>query len=141
MKINPKILVIEDDKIFCKTIVSLLRKEGCDVESAFDGKRAVALAKSEVFDLIVSDVRLPGEKDGIETVEEIKSFNPGIKVFVMIMTGYADPDAPKRAEAAGVDDYIYKPFSMDTFLTSVKQYLLIIGLDREQKNIDDPGVP
>jgi len=118
-----KILVIEDDKTFCKTIVNLLQQEGYDVESAGNSEQALKVAENGTFDLIISDVRLPGKIDGIEVVRRIKTSEQGIKTVVIIMTGYTDEDAPKRAGAIGINEYILKPFSLDAFLVSIREHL------------------
>ena len=124
-----KILVIEDDDIFRRTLDNALSNEGYEVTGARDGTGAVELAKKQHFDLIIADVRLPGEVNGIEAARMVREICGDLKIIVIIMTGYADSDAPIRAIKAGVDDYVFKPFSIDTFLHNVKRNFQILNLN------------
>jgi CheY-like chemotaxis protein len=117
-----KILIIEDDKSMNEVLAETLEDEGHDVQSAFSGKHALSLAEQNVFDLAVSDVRLPGI-DGVETLAKLKQVNPNLKCIVI--TGYASADTPIRAIRLKVDDYLFKPFSLDYFLTSVERSLAL----------------
>ena len=127
------VLVIEDDELFLKTLISLLKKESYDVEGAKTGQEAIGIAKNKNFDLIIANVRLPGGMDGIDTVKAIKETKPNIKTLVIFITGYADQDAPVRAIKVGADDYIYKPFELEYFLHSVKRNLNIHKLEKQER--------
>jgi diguanylate cyclase (GGDEF)-like protein len=126
------VLIIEDDELFLKTLTNLLKKEGYEVEGAKTGPEAIEKAKEKYFDLIISDVRLPGGMDGLEVLKNIKDiYNYPNKMI--IMTGYADEEAPVRAIRLGVDDYIYKPFRTEDFLQAVSR---TIKISRLQKYVD-----
>ncbi len=133
MKTKGNILVIEDDEIFRSTLVKALKKQGYSVDGVADGEEALKLVKKKQVDLIVADVRLPGGMDGIEIVRKIKKVNADIKTMAIIMTGFADEAAPVRAIKVGVDDYIYKPFRLDSFLQSVENNLQALELERKEK--------
>jgi len=120
-----RILIVEDDKSMNEILVETLEDEGYEVESAFSGKHALSLAQRNSFDLVVSDVRLPGI-DGVETLSAIKEIAPSTKCIVI--TGYSSADTPIRAIRLKVDDYLFKPFSLDYFLRSVER-----SLAQEQK--------
>jgi putative nucleotidyltransferase with HDIG domain len=128
-----RILVIEDDEIFRKTLVKTLTRENYQVKGVEDGAKAIALFEQTGFDIIISDVRLGGEMDGIETVRRIKENQPDAKMRVIIMTGYSGEEAPIRAIKVGVDDYIHKPFKMESFLLSIKKNSRLLHYDREEK--------
>lgn len=98
----------------------LLEDEGYDVATASSGMEAIEKAKSESFDLVVSDVRM-AEMDGIETLSNVKKQQPDARSIVI--TGYASPDIPVQAIKLGVDDYIMKPFDDRQFVASVKRCL------------------
>lgn len=127
------ILIIEDDEAFRKTLTNLLKKEGYSVTGVSNGFQAIELAKKSLFELIVADVRLPKGMDGIEAVSMIKGLRPEIKVIVIIITGYADENAPVRALRMGVDDYLYKPFKTEVFLHSVERNIKMYRLEKEKK--------
>lgn len=128
------ILVIEDDETFRTTLVDLLEKNGYSAFSASDGPEAIDAAKKRLFQLIIADVRLPKDMDGIETVKAIKEMRPEAKTMVIIITGYADESAPIKAIRAGVDDYIYKPFKMEDFLHSVERNVKMHRLEKEKED-------
>ncbi len=127
-----RILVIEDDDIFRKTLVKTLQRENYEVEGVEDGLKAVAIFKERPFDIIISDVRLGGEIDGIEAVRRIKEDNPEYMFRVIIMTGYSGEEAPVRAIKVGVDDYIHKPFKMESFLMNIKKNSKLLHYEREE---------
>jgi signal transduction histidine kinase len=127
------ILIIEDDEAFQKTLTNLLQKEGYSVTGASDGFQAIELAKKTLFELIVADVRLPKGMDGIKAVSAIKGIRPETKIIIIIITGYADENAPVRALRLGVDDYIYKPFDMEVFLHIVERNIRMYRLEKERK--------
>ncbi|MFC1632341.1 response regulator [Candidatus Omnitrophota bacterium] len=126
-----RILIIEDDQTFRQTLDQLLQKEGYSVTGARDGFQAMEQAKKNLFELIVADVRLPGGMDGIEAIRNIKEIRPDAKSMAIVITGYADEDAPIRAIKVGVDDYIYKPFKSEEFLHSVERNIKVRRLEKE----------
>lgn len=128
-----KILIIEDDGPFRKTLTRLLETEGYSVTGAGNGQQAIDAAKKTFFELIIADVRLPGGMDGIETVESIKKIRHKTRSMVIIITGYADKNAPVRAIRIGVDDYIYKPFKIEEFLFSVERNLEVFWVEKERQ--------
>lgn len=115
-----RILVVEDDKSMNDILVATLVDDSHQVSTAFSGPEAVEICKNASFDLIVTDVRLPGI-DGVETIERVKRILPDIKCIVI--TGYAAEDTPVRAIRLNVNDYLFKPFSLAYFLNSVTRVL------------------
>jgi len=126
------ILVIEDDELFLKTLISLLKKEGYEVYSARTGQEAIELAKKKCFDLLITDIRLTGGMDGLEVLKNIKDIYSHPNKMI-VMTGYVDDEAPIRAIRLGVNDYIYKPFRTEDFLHSVKRNLDTLRLEKQEK--------
>ena len=127
------ILIIEDDENFQKTLINLLNKEGYNTLGAKNGLEAIEISKETSFALFVADVRLPGGMDGIETLVKIKEIQPESKSIAIIITGYADQEAPLRAIRLGVSDYIYKPFTAEEFLHSVERNIKNYRLEREKE--------
>jgi len=114
-----KILVIDDDVIVRETIVQILESEGYAVVSADDGKRGVALFRSERPDLVITDIIMP-EKEGIQTITEIRAMTPDAKVIAISGGGrIGNTDFLKIARLLGASDVISKPFDPDDFLSRV----------------------
>ncbi len=115
-----KILVVEDDESMNEILVSTLKEEDHNVQSAFNGPKAIEMCENEKFDLVVTDVRLPGI-DGVEMFLKLRKLQPKVKCIVI--TGYASEDTPVRAIRLKIDDYLFKPFSLKYFLRSVNRTL------------------
>ncbi|MBI1975887.1 MAG: response regulator [Candidatus Omnitrophica bacterium] len=117
------LFVIDDDPVIRSALRKLLVHQGFKVKLAKDAAEALEVASQERFDLIISDIRMPG-KDGIETIREIRSMM-GInhKSPVVFMTGYSDEQAQKRAMELKYVDYLLKPFDLHEFLRRVRKAL------------------
>ncbi len=122
MKMTKQILVIDDEELITKSLVLALEKSGYEVLVAKRCDEALAMAEAIDFDLIVSDIRMPGV-DGIETVRRILDLmtKRGAKQAPRIfMTGYADQGAEEGAKTLKPKAYILKPFNLIEFLNEVK---------------------
>ena len=115
------ILVLEDDEDLRDIVLTLLREADYRAEGASCPEEALQLARDQSFYLILSDVRMAGAMDGVAVIEEVKKLQPGIRSVVM--TGYADRDAPVRAARIRADEYLRKPFEMDVLLGTVERLL------------------
>jgi len=123
-----KILIVEDDAEQNELMSRILAYDGYKIHSVETGVRAIKLAEKEPFDLIISDLRLPGI-DGIEVLEKISSENPNI--MGIIVTGYGDMESAVKALRLGVCDYIKKPFEVDELRHAVKKALELKALRKE----------
>ena len=102
------ILLVDDDELVLASLSLALEDAGFSVTTADNGKAAVQLCTTQVFQVVVCDIRMPG-MNGIETLRAIKQLHPDVRTIVI--TGYAeDPEAPVEAIGLGVDDYLLKPF-------------------------------
>lgn len=115
-----RILVVEDDEQMNSMLELCLSSLDHTVATAFSGPQGIELCRQDTFDLIVTDVRLPG-MDGVEMLGNIKKIQPGLKSIVI--TGYASDDTPIRAIRCQVSDYLFKPFSLQYFMDSVARTL------------------
>ncbi len=113
-----KILVVDDEKNIRNIVSMIFEKEGYEVKTAEDSKTALELLDSEIFDVILSDIRLP-DKDGIELMKIIKSKAGDIPV--VLMTAYASTSSAIEALKHGAEDYIIKPFDIDELRIVVKR--------------------
>lgn len=115
-----KILLIEDDISFCKMLENFLIKKSFLVTTAFTAEEAKTKIKSQNFDLIITDLRLPNY-DGIQLMSEFKTAYPTIPVI--LMTGYADVTTAVKALKNGATDYISKPFNPEEVLLVISNAL------------------
>ncbi len=103
-----KILVVDDEKLLVKGMRFNLENEGYEVETAYDGKTAVELARNGSFDLIILDVMMP-EMDGLETCMHIREFSD---VPVIMLTARSEDTDKLMGFEYGADDYVTKPFNI-----------------------------
>lgn len=116
----PKVLLIEDDVSFCKMLESFLTRKDFDVDAAFSATEGKAKLKAKLYDLIITDLRLPDD-DGLSLVTQFKSLYPEIPVI--LMTGYSDIGTAVKAMKNGAADYISKPFNPEEVLLVVNNAL------------------
>src|SRR3989338_2730017 len=113
-----KILVIDDEELLIRTMSKLLEKSGYEVYTAKNGMDAEAMAEEENFDLIISDIRMPG-MNGVKTVEAVQELlkaagKPAIPVI--FVTGFADEAIEAEAKKLKPLAYLYKPFDVKEIL-------------------------
>ncbi len=126
------ILIIDDEVIITKTLQTLLKKHGFtnvtianSGENALEKIRELRIKKNKDFDLIVTDIRMPG-LDGIDTIKRMKQIvadSNGHQSAVIFMTGYEGQKTQEEAKALGYVDYLYKPFDTEDFLSTVRKHL------------------
>ncbi len=104
-----KVLVVDDKENMRKLFARILG-DACQVTTAADGSSALALVATEPFDVVVTDIRMPGA-DGFEVLKAVKSRSPSTEV--VLMTGYANVGDAVRAMKMGAFDYLEKPFDPD----------------------------
>ena len=93
---------------------------GYGVLVASRGEDAVIMAEEDDFDLIVCDIRMPGQ-DGVKTIRQIRSLRGKKEIPVIFMTGYADETLEKEANLLDPVAYIYKPFDAFKLLDLIKR--------------------
>ncbi|MHC4514475.1 MAG: sigma-54-dependent transcriptional regulator [Planctomycetota bacterium] len=128
-----KVLLVEDEETIAVTLGDDLRAAGHEVRHTPDGKEALQILKVEVFDCVITDVRLPGA-DGMQVLKAAKEARPDTEVLVM--TAFATVEAAVEAMRGGADDYIQKPFLNDAVLERLKrlsQYRALLEENRQLK--------
>ncbi|MHC4078453.1 MAG: sigma-54-dependent transcriptional regulator [Planctomycetota bacterium] len=128
-----KVLLVEDEETIAVTLGDDLRAAGHEVRHTPDGKEALQILKVEVFDCVITDVRLPGA-DGMQVLKAAKEARPDTEVLVM--TAFATVEAAVDAMRGGADDYIQKPFLNDAVLERLKrlsQYRALLEENRQLK--------
>ncbi|MDP2316019.1 MAG: diguanylate cyclase [Pseudomonadota bacterium] len=115
------VLVVDDDEADANALASALRAEGYDVAVVVSGADAVALARSRRFDLAVSDLRLNGEMDGVDTLVALKEIDDAMGVI--IATGYSSIDSAITCLKRGAWDYVQKPIRLDELKLQLERAL------------------
>lgn len=123
-----KILVVDDDKNLRRIIEFTLTENGHSVQTAADAEEALASLDKESFDIVVTDIRMPG-KDGIALLREIKARAPGVEVIVV--TAFGTVETAVEAMKAGAFDYVTKPFNRDELKLTVQRALHLRDLESE----------
>jgi len=122
MKIPHKILVVEDDQI-TQEILSLYLLEYENITVVASGEDALAKCMSEVFDVVLMDIRLKVGMDGVQTFKKIREIEAYKNIPVLAITAYAMRGDKEYFLEQGFNGYLAKPFVKDTFLAFIKQFL------------------
>jgi DNA-binding response OmpR family regulator len=114
----PRILVVDDQRNMRTTLAMMLRGAGHEVAEAADGDAAIDAVAREVFDLVITDLKM-GARDGIDVLRHVKEVAPLTEVIVM--TAYGTIESAVEAMRIGAYDYIQKPFTEDELLVKVQK--------------------
>ncbi len=120
-----KILVIDDEELLTKTFSKVLEKQGYEVYIAKKGQDGCEMAEEVNFDLIISDIRMPG-LDGVEAVSKIRDIclkRKWGKVPEIFITGFADEITERKARDMKPSAFIMKPFDIQELLQAVRNAL------------------
>ncbi|MCX7172374.1 MAG: response regulator [Proteobacteria bacterium] len=120
MSATRKILVVDDDPVVSKSIGRVLSNKGYAVIAAQNGEEALRKLDSEKYDLVFTDIKMPG-MSGLEVAERVKASQPWLPV--VIVTGYGTDASEARAAAAGVSGFLRKPLSPEMIVGSTEQAL------------------
>ncbi len=115
-----RILLVDDEPRMLSLLNSLLKAEGYDVTSAQDGSKVPELINTEVFDLMISDIRMT-PIDGMELLKIARAARPTMPVI--ILTAYGTVETAIEAMKLGTFDYVTKPFKMDELLITIQRAL------------------
>jgi len=118
-----RILVIDDDATVRLSVRLALEDADHLVEDAADGEKGVALFRENPADLVVTDIFMP-EKEGLQTMDEIKSMRPETKIIAISGGGRMDPEEYLSiAKNVGADHSLLKPFDIDELAEVVEALL------------------
>jgi DNA-binding NtrC family response regulator len=106
MSDNIRILIADDDEVVRLSYQRSLQNVSCNVEAASDGEQALQSMEQKTFDVVLLDMRMPGQ-DGLTVLRIIKQKWPDSEV--VIITGYPTLDSAKEAVRLGAHDYLSKP--------------------------------
>ncbi len=117
-----KVLVVDDDPAVRKSFDRVLSGKGYAVITAENGEEALRKLNEEKYDLVYSDIRMPG-MSGLEVAEKVRARRPWTPV--VIITGYGTDIAEERAKAAGVSKFLHKPLSPAMIEDSARDVLAV----------------
>jgi DNA-binding NtrC family response regulator len=115
-----KILVVEDEPTLREGVVTAFNQRGWQVIEAADGAEAIATLEGEVFDVVVTDFKMP-EGSGLDVLRHTKMLNEG--TVVLMMTAFGTVESAVEAMRAGAYDYVLKPFDLEELELKVEKAL------------------
>jgi DNA-binding NtrC family response regulator len=129
-----KILIVEDEQRVRNVLVSIISEENTsyEVDEAEHGKAALDLIQSNDYDLVLSDIKMPG-MDGMELLERIQILKP--ETTVVMISGHGDIDTAVESIKKGAFDYISKPPDLNRLLNTVRNALDKTNLVVENKRL------
>ncbi|MCK9175054.1 MAG: response regulator [Desulforhopalus sp.] len=120
-----KILIVDDDAIVVQSCIRILELEGIKASSAGSVEMGAKLLSAEgasaSFDLILTDVKMPGQ-DGFEMIRQAREIQPAIPIIMM--TGYLTTRTMEKGCCYAADNYIAKPFTPDELIDAVRKTTL-----------------
>ncbi len=148
-----KVLIIEDDKDLCRAMCSYLNSNGYETTSAHNANAAYDAMFSTVFDLIISDIMLPGT-DGYEIAKTIRATDS--QTPILFVTARDDFFSKQKGFLAGIDDYMVKPIDLEELLLRIGAILrrsriassrklvvgsLVMDMDERTTKLDSKEIP
>jgi len=129
-----KILIAEDDDLNRQNLTELLESCGYEVHAVADGRQALETYVQDVYDLVVTDLRMPN-MDGLELLKQVKELNA--EQLVILVTGYGSVQTAVDAMKMGAFDYITKPLKDDLVRITVSRALSFARLKEENVDLKD----
>src|SRR5688572_6810813 len=117
----PRILIVDDDRDTCRFIAEVLAAPGREFELVAESDRALELARSEAFDLIVCNINLNSSLSGLDVLRAFKAVHPNGQV--LLVSGFGTLETAIEAVQAGAFDYISKPFDIQEVKKTVQRAL------------------
>ena len=115
-----KLLIIDDEKSIRNTLKDILEFEGHEVHLASDGVEGLAMATSDNYEVIFSDIKMPN-MDGLEATRIIHELSP--ETPVIMQSAYAFAEDKERAAEAGCIDFLVKPVTKQALMDMIAKYL------------------
>jgi two-component system response regulator PilR (NtrC family) len=115
-----RILVVEDEDSMREVLCMLLEGEGYEVDAAGDGEEGLDLIDREIYDLVITDIKMPGA-NGFDILKKAQDVSP--ETLVIMITAFGTMESGIEAMKLGAYDYIHKPFKIDEIRLIVKNAL------------------
>jgi len=117
-----KILVVDDEPQIVRLLTLRLKAKNFDVISAYDGYQCVKVAKAELPDLILLDIKMP-LGGGIKAFEKMKSISSTSEIPVIFITAFPTVEVNKLVMDMGAEDFVSKPFNSDQLIDKINKIL------------------
>ena len=127
-----KLLVVDDERSMRELLELVLKREGYAVHTAENGKRALELIRQNVYDLIISDVKMP-DINGIDLLAKVREISP--ETMVIMITAFATVDTARKAFKLGAEDLVIKDAGFD-----VEELKVSVGKVLEKKHLRQENV-
>ena len=124
-----RVLLVEDNPVTQEVSAQMLRKRGLVVTLAEDGLKAVQAVQREAFDLVLMDIQMPG-MDGYTATRAVRAWELAegrARLPILALTAHALPADRQKCLAAGMDDYLVKPYGIETLGTAIARWLMPPG--------------
>lgn len=119
---RPAVLVVEDEAGLRRLEQRLLEEEGCDVDTAADGRQALTLLAGRTYDAIILDLRVP-HVNGQQIATEVRHSEPNRRTPIIMVTGTGDAEARRKGFENHVVLYLHKPFTAEAFRAAIRGVL------------------
>ncbi len=116
-KENIKVLLVDDEEEFVKTLSERIEMRNLGSDIAYDGEQALKVVKDEVPDVMILDLKMPGI-DGMEVLRRVKKAYP--QVQVIMLTGHGSEKDEKEARKLGAFEYLQKPADIETIVSTIR---------------------
>lgn len=116
------ILIVDDTILLAEVIADMLRMEGFRVTHATNGADALVMLESEKYDLILSDLRMPG-MDGIEFIQQVRGNKALPNIPIIVLSAQASGGSKSESLQAGADLFLIKPFDEQELISSINHFL------------------
>jgi DNA-binding response OmpR family regulator len=133
-----KILIVDDERVFCDLLKALMKSHGHEVFTAYNGKEALEQFKQNRPQFTLLDLHMP-EMDGIETLRQIRAIDQ--KAAVMILTAWGTDDLEQQARQLGATDFLSKAISLDAIVASMDRGLRPPEQAPAAGKTAQPGIP
>ena len=118
-----KILIIDDDELVRSMMANFLKKNGYAVAQASNGNEGIEIAKKNIPDIVITDMLMP-EKEGIETIVDLKKYNTDIKIIAISSGGKTkNMSFLDIAKNVGAQATIEKPFKPQDLIETIKEVI------------------
>lgn len=115
-----QVLIVEDEESILELCTRILTQAGYGVEKAANYREAMEQAHSKKFDLVISDIKMPG-KSGLDLLKDLRKEKPGLPS--VIITGHGTMDAAMESLKLGVGGFVVKPFTSEELMAAIKNVL------------------
>ena len=117
MMATRRVLVVDDDQVVGRSINRVLAEQGYQVREALDGHEALDEMEHQDYDLVFTDIKMPG-MDGLEVASKVKKLHPGVPV--VMITGYGTEANEQKARSLGVTAFLRKPLTPEMIVENAE---------------------